>query len=267
MTDAHAAHVRDALAMCFGDSDYDQQTWRIVAAAFDEAIDAAAPVPCAASPADLEKAFKAGYHCRWHRQQGLYCFDPAMSPGDPDGAYQAWLTWSRATGEGARDDEHRAMVSVQSPVDRSGSATDSTSATLVSDRTASARDEAGQALPLQQLRRGLENAADTALVAPKEPRDEQAQTIQSEAPPCGEVDTRAQSSHRLVGDAPRAVAEPSGHNAPDPTGTPVAVSLGLPEALAAFIDVYDVVFDEDDVVMLQAVLAHLRGEATVRVEE
>jgi hypothetical protein len=64
---------------------------------------AAAPVPCAASPADIEQAFKAGYHCRWHRQQGLYCFDPAMSPGDPDGAYQAWLTWLRATGEGARD--------------------------------------------------------------------------------------------------------------------------------------------------------------------
>ena len=39
----------------------------------------------------LERAFKAGYHCRWHREQGEYCFDPAMSPGDPDGAFQAWL--------------------------------------------------------------------------------------------------------------------------------------------------------------------------------
>lgn len=38
-----------------------------------------------------EQAFKAGYHCRWHREQGVYCFDPMMSPGDPDGAYQAWL--------------------------------------------------------------------------------------------------------------------------------------------------------------------------------
>lgn len=29
--------VRDALALCFGDSHYDQQTWQIVAVAFDEA--------------------------------------------------------------------------------------------------------------------------------------------------------------------------------------------------------------------------------------
>ena len=38
-----------------------------------------------------EAAFRAGYHCRWHKEQGAYCFDPAMSPGDPDGAYTAWL--------------------------------------------------------------------------------------------------------------------------------------------------------------------------------
>jgi hypothetical protein len=38
----------------------------------------------------IEQAFKAGYHCRWHKDQGYYCFDPAMSPGDPDGAFRAW---------------------------------------------------------------------------------------------------------------------------------------------------------------------------------
>ena len=41
--------------------------------------------------AGREEAFKAGYHCRWHNEQGFYRFDPAMSPGDPDGAYRAWL--------------------------------------------------------------------------------------------------------------------------------------------------------------------------------
>jgi hypothetical protein len=56
-------------------------------------------------------------------------------------------------------------------------------------------------------------------------RDEQTQTVQSETPSCGKVDARAQSSHRLVGDASCAVAEPSGHNAADPTVAPVAVSL------------------------------------------
>lgn len=44
-------------------------------------------------PDSIEVAFKAGYHCRWHREQGEYCFDPAMSPGDPDGAYAAWRKW------------------------------------------------------------------------------------------------------------------------------------------------------------------------------
>jgi hypothetical protein len=38
-----------------------------------------------------KKAFKAGYHCRWHKDVGSYCFDPEMCPGDPDGAYKAWL--------------------------------------------------------------------------------------------------------------------------------------------------------------------------------
>ncbi len=39
----------------------------------------------------LEDAFRAGYHCRWHKDTGSYCFDPVMSPGDPDGAFAAWL--------------------------------------------------------------------------------------------------------------------------------------------------------------------------------
>jgi deoxycytidylate deaminase len=51
----------------------------------------AEPPSRAAAPQEEEAAFKAGYHCRWHRDQGSYCFDPAMSPGDPDGAYAAWL--------------------------------------------------------------------------------------------------------------------------------------------------------------------------------
>lgn len=38
-----------------------------------------------------EAAFKAGYHCQWHRDIGRYTFDPAMSPGDVQGAYAAWL--------------------------------------------------------------------------------------------------------------------------------------------------------------------------------
>jgi hypothetical protein len=43
------------------------------------------------TPERERRAFQAGYHCRWHRDQGFYCFDPAMSPGDPEGAYAAWL--------------------------------------------------------------------------------------------------------------------------------------------------------------------------------
>lgn len=39
----------------------------------------------------LEKAFKAGYHCVWIRKEKRYIFDPAMKPGDPDGAYRAWV--------------------------------------------------------------------------------------------------------------------------------------------------------------------------------
>jgi hypothetical protein len=48
----------------------------------------AVPVPAPTA----EEAFKAGYHCRWHKAQGAYCFDPAMSPGDSDGAFAAWLS-------------------------------------------------------------------------------------------------------------------------------------------------------------------------------
>lgn len=46
----------------------------------------------------IEKAFKAGYHCQWIRDfdeegafHGYYIFDPNMKPGDPDGAFAAWL--------------------------------------------------------------------------------------------------------------------------------------------------------------------------------
>jgi hypothetical protein len=46
---------------------------------------------------EVEAAFKAGYHCRWHRDTGRYNFDPAMAPGDPDGAYTAWLAALRSS--------------------------------------------------------------------------------------------------------------------------------------------------------------------------
>lgn len=49
----------------------------------------------------IEEAFKAGYHCRWHKELGEYYFDPAMSPGDPEGAYWAWMLKQR---DGGRDD-------------------------------------------------------------------------------------------------------------------------------------------------------------------
>ncbi len=48
----------------------------------------------AAPPAEgptIEQAFKAGYHCQWIRAGHRYIFDPAMKPGDPDGAFDAWL--------------------------------------------------------------------------------------------------------------------------------------------------------------------------------
>lgn len=38
-----------------------------------------------------KEAFTAGYHCRWHKERGVYSFDPQMAPGDPDGAFRAWL--------------------------------------------------------------------------------------------------------------------------------------------------------------------------------
>jgi hypothetical protein len=41
----------------------------------------------------VREAFNAGYHCNWGR--GKYCFDPAMRPGDPDGAYWAWWQQTR----------------------------------------------------------------------------------------------------------------------------------------------------------------------------
>jgi len=39
---------------------------------------------------EIERAFKAGYHCQWLRHENRYIFDPAMKPGDPDGAFAAW---------------------------------------------------------------------------------------------------------------------------------------------------------------------------------
>ena len=44
----------------------------------------------AAARAAEETAFKAGYHCQWLRDEGRYIFDPAMKPGDPDGAWLAY---------------------------------------------------------------------------------------------------------------------------------------------------------------------------------
>jgi hypothetical protein len=149
---------------------------------------AAAPVPCAASPADpwqpIETAPRNAEVFFW-----IVPKTPEESYTDSSGKpivgdFQPFLhrgkfkTWGglskathwmplptppRATGEGARD-EGRAMVSVQSSVDRSGGATDSTRAVVASDRPTPARDETGQALPLQQLRGGPENA-DAAPVA------------------------------------------------------------------------------------------------------
>jgi hypothetical protein len=46
----------------------------------------------AAQPsADIEAAFKAGYHCVWSRDERRYYFDPALKPGDADSAFKAWL--------------------------------------------------------------------------------------------------------------------------------------------------------------------------------
>lgn len=49
--------------------------------------------PPAPSPdlSALEKAFKAGYHCQWIWSERRFIFDPAMRPGAPDLAFQAWL--------------------------------------------------------------------------------------------------------------------------------------------------------------------------------
>lgn len=44
---------------------------------------------------EIEEAFLAGYHCQWNKDLRTFIFDPAMSPGDPDGAYRAWLLTRR----------------------------------------------------------------------------------------------------------------------------------------------------------------------------
>jgi hypothetical protein len=93
------------------------------------------------------------------------------------------------------------------------------------------------------------------------------QTIETPPPTTGEVwgKTTASADSWAIGIGSSQAATVAPRRDPSAEAAPVAVSLGLPEALAAFIDVYGVVFDEDDVVMLQAVLARLRGEATVRL--
>jgi hypothetical protein len=46
----------------------------------------------------IKSAFRAGYHCTWNIDRAEFCFDPAMSPGDPDGAYEAWRAISEKNG-------------------------------------------------------------------------------------------------------------------------------------------------------------------------
>jgi NTP pyrophosphatase (non-canonical NTP hydrolase) len=117
---------------------------------------AAAPVPCAASPTDegrlefirgvIEDTLADG-----PRPSTKHQLERALR------AIRIELTRLR---NGARDDH----ADMQSPVDRPGGATDSTCPVVAGHRPASARDEAGQALPLQQLRGSAENA-DAAPVA------------------------------------------------------------------------------------------------------
>lgn len=38
--------------------------------------------------AQVEQAFRAGYHATWTGD--AYTFDPALKPGDPNGAFAAW---------------------------------------------------------------------------------------------------------------------------------------------------------------------------------
>lgn len=40
---------------------------------------------------EIESAFKAGYHCQWVKEDGIFIFDPALKPGEPDEAYKAWV--------------------------------------------------------------------------------------------------------------------------------------------------------------------------------
>lgn len=57
------------------------------------ALDPAVSEDAAKLHALVREAFNAGYHCNWDR--GKYRFDPAMRPGDPDGAYWAWWQQTR----------------------------------------------------------------------------------------------------------------------------------------------------------------------------
>jgi hypothetical protein len=159
------------------------EVWDLAARCLADSL-AAAPVPCAASPADTWQPIETAPKDK--RVLALMKPEPLASEGEITWAYWTtpvgvwtyddtgevcepthWLplpTPPRATGEGARD-EGRAMVSVQSSVDRSGRATDSTRAAVASDRPARAGDGTGQALPLQQLRGSPEHADTDAPVA------------------------------------------------------------------------------------------------------
>jgi hypothetical protein len=70
----------------------------------------------AAVEREREEAFKAGYHCQWIGAEMRYIFDPAMKPGDPDGAYAAWLT------DRDRPVAHRMAASCGSSAEVQGSA-------------------------------------------------------------------------------------------------------------------------------------------------
>jgi hypothetical protein len=48
-----------------------------------------------AARAQVEAAFRAGYHCVWLKDEGRYTFVPDWKPGDPDSAYAAWSRYKK----------------------------------------------------------------------------------------------------------------------------------------------------------------------------
>jgi hypothetical protein len=190
---------------------------------------AAAPVPCAASPADegrlefirgvIEDTLADG-----PRPSTKHQLERALR------AVRIELTRLR---NGVRDDH----ADVQSPVDRPGGAADSTRPVVAGHRPASARDETGQALPLQQLRGGPENATNVPSVGAtlratgEGARDEQCESrspdgdgqqgqqvhAKDSAPVADAVAATALSRQREAG------SEPADSHQPE--GAPVAVSL------------------------------------------